>query len=121
MPNTKRRHKKGKEKQPNQPPAPQLFQRLKSMFPAKTISPAPSDGGYHLQYKEATLSFHNWMAKAWPALRMTAVDDYRRGVDFIVEHNMKLYLQNEEVPHWIVAPPDILASLAVSIYDCEKK
>ncbi|GAX29226.1 hypothetical protein FisN_28Lu081 [Fistulifera solaris] len=123
MPNNKGRHKKRKAKQPNPPPVPQLFQRLKSVLPAKTISPAPkSDGGYHAQYKEATLSFHNWMAnKACPALRMTAVDDYRRGVGFIVEHNMKLYLQNEEeAQNWRVAPPDILASLVVSIRLREK-
>jgi hypothetical protein len=71
--------------------------------------------GYHQMYKDATLRFHNWMAQvACPGLRMSAVDDYRKGVDFIVNQNMKVYLKEDE-PSFIVAPPEIMANLASSI------
>jgi hypothetical protein len=74
--------------------------------------------GYHQKYKEATLRFHTWMAQvACPGLRMSAVDDYRRGVDFIVNQNMKSYTAEDgtNLDSLIVAPPEILASLALSI------
>jgi hypothetical protein len=47
--------------------------------------------------KEATLLFHNWMSQeACPDIRMAAVDDYRNGVQLILDRNRKAYLKEEE-------------------------
>jgi hypothetical protein len=77
-----------------------------------------SDGGFYQRYKEESLRFHNWMAnEACPSSKMTAVDDYRRGVDRIVEHNMNVYLNKNDMQsaNLIVAPPEIMSTLISSI------
>lgn len=73
-------------------------------------------------YKVATLKFHNWMAQeACPNDKMSAIDDYRNGVQRLLDHNRKVYLKNEQENRgFIVAPPEIMASLALSIRLREK-
>jgi hypothetical protein len=88
------------------------------MLPLESINDSNiDDGGYYRQYKDATRRFYNWMANdACPASNMKTVNDYRRGVDRIVEHNLKV--QNER--EFIVAPPAIMKSLAACIRLREK-
>ncbi len=100
-----------------------LLQRIQSALPTFHSKTAPNDaslgsigGGYYALYKEATLRFHNWMAnRACRGMKMKAVNDYRRGVDHIVEHNVQVYLKEVENGELIVAPPDIMESLVSSI------
>jgi hypothetical protein len=100
-----------------------LLQHIQSALPTFHSKTALNDsffesigGGYYAMYKEATLRFHNWMAnQACRGMKMTAVNDYRRGVDQIVEYNVKLYLKKVENREFIVAPPDIMESLVSSI------
>jgi hypothetical protein len=76
--------------------------------------------GLYSMYKEATLRFHHWMS--WEAclnLRMTAVDDYRKGLQLILDRNRKAYLK-EETENFVITPPEIMTSLASSIRLREK-
>ena len=55
--------------------------------------------------------------EACPDLKMSAVNDYRKGVDHIVDHNMKVYLKKEEneSKDLVVALPEVMSCLAASI------
>jgi hypothetical protein len=123
--------KKGKIKgsHSKQPASSNPSRQEPSLLPPNTFAPKTPDdsttvsGGYHAMYKEATLRFHNWMSqKACPKSKMTAVNDYRKGVDLIANHNMSVYLNknDEKVENLIVTPPEIMASLASSIRLREK-
>ncbi|GAX22654.1 hypothetical protein FisN_17Lh147 [Fistulifera solaris] len=136
MPHNKGRNqgKKGNNKkarpQPANTPAaqgnerqPSLLQRIKSKLPTfhkkEKIAPnGVASGAYYEMYKAATAQFHDWISKdAWPHSKMTAVNDYRKGVDQIMESNMRIYqaMDVSQLDALIVAPPDIMASLASSI------
>lgn len=51
-------------------------------------------GGCYTIYKEANWKFFNWMAhEACPNSKMTAVNDYRTGVQQILDRNRCAYLE----------------------------
>jgi hypothetical protein len=80
-------------------------------------------GGYYTMYKEATWKFHKWMSeKACLSFKLVSVNDYRRAMQQVLDHNMSIFLKNGEKDseEHIVAPPDIMASLASSIRLREK-
>ena len=75
-------------------------------------------GGYYAMYKQTTLHFLNWMArKACPNLKMSAVNDYLLGAQQVLNHNRGLKQHSDD---FIVAPPEVMASLASSIRVREK-
>jgi hypothetical protein len=100
-----------------------LLQRIQNTLPTfhdkqKNASTANS-GGHYAVYKEATLKFHNWISfQACPNLEMTSVNDYRNGVQRILDHNRSVYLKEEKDP--IVTPPEIMISLSSSVRLREK-
>jgi hypothetical protein len=104
-----------------------LLQRIQSTLPTFQDTQPRSNhdsttksGGYYNQYKEATLQFHNWMAK-WACLsgKMSAVNDYRTGVEQILKNNWSVFL-SKQAESFILAPPEIMASLTSSIRLREK-
>ncbi len=108
----------------NEPPS---LQRLKSLLPTfhekqkTSTDPSIETGGLYATYKQATLRYHNWMAQeACPNSKMSAVNDYRRAMQLILDKNWNVYNKKLENHNLIVTPPDILASLSTSIRLREK-
>jgi hypothetical protein len=100
-----------------------LLQRIQNTLPTfhdkEKRASTDNCGGHYAVYKEATLMFHNWMSfHACPNLKMTSVNDYRNGVQRILDHNRSVYLKEEKDP--IVTPPEIMSSLSSSVRLREK-
>jgi hypothetical protein len=92
------------------------------------------------QYKEANGRFYHWMAQACPESNMSAVNDYRHGVQQILKHNYNVYCLSKQQSgalqeitntntslktaknekRFIIAPPAIMTSLATCIRLREK-
>jgi hypothetical protein len=110
-------NKRGKKsrKQPNATRARSSLPQRPSSAPSDEAANAAKNGGCYAMYKEATFQFYNWISReGCPHMKMTAVNDYRMGAQFNLGHNRTAYMKKTAV-NFIVAPREIMASLASSI------